>query len=341
MMQKAMALWGFLNFHKVEEQCVFDGNFTYAPDPNPEKPAALERGINKMCEIEGDLFLANDPDADRLSATVNHRDGPIILTGNQTASLLAYSLLSTYKKRDLLTGKEALVTTIVSTPLISAIATSFDAACFETLTGFKYIGEKIKEWEHHPGTFEFLMGAEESLGYLVGTHARDKDGIIAALMLCELALNLKLQNKTLIDFLFEIYERYGLFAEDQISLSFPPTEEGFATMQKVMQNLRENPFKEIAKSPTQELLDYEKGEGVKLASGETFSLDLPKSNVLGFISQDKSLYFIRPSGTEPKVKIYAMLQRQIKSPDLKELKALQDETKKRLQALKSRLESLA
>lgn len=341
LMQKGMQLWGFVNFHKVEEQCVFDGNFTYAPDPNPEKPDALHRGIEKMLELEGDLFLANDPDADRLSATVNHRGTPFILSGNQTATLLVYSLLATFKERGLLTGKEGVVTTIVSTPLIRKISEAFGATCFETLTGFKYIGEKVKEWEQHNNPYEFVMGAEESLGYLIGTHSRDKDGIISALMLAELALHLKQQDKTLIDLLFEIYAQYGLFAEDQISLSFPPTEEGFAKMKQVMRKLREQPLTEIAQSSVIQSLDYEKGEGLNHETGTPTKLDLPKSNVLGFITADKSRYFIRPSGTEPKVKIYAMLEQTVEKPDSQALEGLKMETKKRLEQLKSLLESFA
>ncbi|PCI78038.1 phosphomannomutase [Candidatus Aerophobetes bacterium] len=340
LMEQGMKNWGFSNFHLVAKQCVLDGDFTYALNPNPETPETLAMGSKQMLDTGKDLFIANDPDADRMAAVASHGGKAVTLTGNQIASLLAYSLLNTYQKRGQLDSKSAIVTTIVSTPLLSVIAKAFNTQCYRTLTGFKYIGEKIKQWEQSPNGNHFLFGAEESLGYLVGTHSRDKDGIIAALILSEIALDLKLKNKTLIDLLFEIYAKYGLFVESQISLNFPATNQGFDQMKNVMDKLKQTPLKEINQSETITFLDYLEGTSTSAINGTKTALDLPSSNVLGFITADKSRYFIRPSGTEPKVKIYAMLQKEDSNPSFKTLHALELETKKRLQALKAHLESL-
>lgn len=340
LMEEGMQRWGFSNFHLVKKQSVLDGNFTHAPDPNPEKSSALTMGQEMMLEKEADIFIANDPDADRMGVCVRHEDQSVILTGNQIAVILAYSLLESHQKKGDLTGDDALVTTIVSTPMLSSIAEHFAVQCHRTLTGFKYIGEKIKQWEES-GKTRFIFGAEESLGYLVGTHSRDKDGIVAALSICEVALNLKLKGKTLVDLLFSLYARFGLFFEDQISINFPSTAEGLSAMQKAMKALRASPLKSIKGSDVIERYDYLEGKMTHLETGQQSPLELPSSNVLCFVTRDKSRYYIRPSGTEPKVKIYAMLQRGTKNPSFQDLMALKKTTHRCLNALKAQLEDFS
>ncbi len=288
--------WGFTNISYVEEQKNPDGNFPAAPSPNPEQKEALELGIKQLIGEKGDVFLATDPDADRLGVVVRHEGVPFVLNGNQIASLFLYYLCKTKPLPD----NCGAVTTIVTTELFKLIAESHGVVPFEVLTGFKYIGEKIHEWERSK-EFTFLFGAEESLGFLYGTHSRDKDATIAACLIAEMALMLKVQNKTLLDLLAEIYKKYGPFLEKQLSVSFGGGKKGIETMQELMKNLRDNPPKEINGDKVVEVEDY--------LTGKTHIL-LPKSNVLAFRLEDKTKFVIRPSGTEPKIKIYGLARYQ-------------------------------
>ncbi|MCB1116774.1 MAG: phospho-sugar mutase, partial [Chlamydiia bacterium] len=282
----------------VEEQKNPDGNFANAPSPNPEEEKALALGTEKLLQENGDLFFATDPDADRLGLVVSHDNKAIPLNGNQIASLCLYYLCQNRS----LPNNSAAVTTIVTTELFSKIALSFGVTPFEVLTGFKYIGEKIHLWENSK-EFTYLFGAEESLGFLYGTHARDKDATSAALLLSEIALQLKLQSRTLIDLLEEITDKYGPFIEGQLSVSFGGGKQGMETMERLMKSLREHPPQTIDDQKVIDVEDY--------LTGKTH-LPLPKSNVLSFRLEDQSKYVIRPSGTEPKIKIYALARHQNK-----------------------------
>ena len=286
----ALKKFGFTNIEMVNEQEIPDGNFPHAPSPNPESESALDMGIDYLLRQNGDIFFATDPDADRLGVVVNHHGSTHILNGNQIASLCLYYLCNKASYPE----NSAAVTTIVTTELFLEIASSFNIAYFEVLTGFKYIGEKIHEWEKsHAQTF--LFGAEESLGFLYGTHARDKDATAAALLISQMALDLKQNRKTLIDYLNEIYEKYGPFLEKQRSIPFGGGKEGMEKMNRVMKSLRESPLTEVSGDEVIEVIDYLEDQ-----------TNLPKSNVLLFHLKDKSKFVIRPSGTEPKIKIYGL-----------------------------------
>ncbi|MCB1106911.1 MAG: phospho-sugar mutase [Chlamydiia bacterium] len=287
---EALKMCGFTSLSIVEEQKEPDGSFPTASSPNPEQKEALQMGINQLEREKGDLFLASDPDADRLGVVVFHQNKGVILNGNQIASLCLHYLCTTKS----LPKNSAAVTTIVTTELFRLIAESYNVTPFEVLTGFKYIGEKIHEWEESHA-YSFLFGAEESLGFLYGTHARDKDATSAACLIAEMALQLKKEGKTLIDLLDTLYEKYGPFLEKQLSIPFGGGKRGMENMKRAMKTLRESPPKEINGQKVVETIDY-----------QTEETGLPRSDVLLFRVEDQSKFVIRPSGTEPKIKIYAL-----------------------------------
>lgn len=302
---RALADWGFTAVEPVKAQSTPDGDFPTTPFPNPEYKEALELGIDLLQKKSADLCIANDPDADRMGVVVRHQGKPFILNGNEVASLCTAFLLKTLSEQKRLPENGAVVTTIVSTELIKQITTAYRKTCFEVLTGFKYIGEKIHEWETSKPSYQFLFGAEESYGYLIGTHARDKDAIVCSCLIAEIALHAKQQGKTLADLLYSLYEIYGVFREKQTSLNFQPNKEEMQKMAHLMQTLRSRPPHDIANSRIVLIEDYLSGQRHHVDSGKTEALTLPKSDVLLFRLQDKSRLVIRPSGTEPKVKIYA------------------------------------
>ena len=284
----ALASWGFTHLGYVDEQVKPDGNFPTAPKPNPEEEGALALGIQKLEQESADILIATDPDADRIGIVVMHQGKPVILTGNQIAALCVDFLL----KGDV-AKNGAIVKTIVSSDLIRLLAEERGVACFDVLTGFKYIGELIKKWED--GSHTFLFGAEESHGYLIGTHARDKDAIVASCLMAEIALNAKKEGHTLVDKLEAIYTRCGFHNEQQLSVAFPASHEGMQQMKQTMAALRKQPPKKVGDSRVTHVKDYERDE-----------TSLPRANVLSFDLEDETRLIIRPSGTEPKIKIYGM-----------------------------------
>ncbi len=292
---QALKSWGFSSLHLVNEQMAPDGNFPTIKYPNPEHPEALKLGIEQLERTRSDIVLATDPDADRIGVVVSHRGKPVLINGNEMAAICIDFLCEVLPKLGKMPPKGAFVTTIVTTELLKKIAEANQIPCFEVLTGFKYIGEKIHLWEMSEEGYSFLFGAEESYGYLLGTHARDKDAIIASCLIAEIALYAKLQGQTLIDRLHHIYKKYGIFREKQMSINFNPGKEGMEQMAQVMHSLRTNPPKMIGGQPVVCIEDYEKG---------TVRVDLPQSDVLLFRLKDKTRLVIRPSGTEPKIKIY-------------------------------------
>ncbi len=286
MIPKALEMWGFSNVHLVEEQMTPDGTFPTTPYPNPETDAALALGMRDLREKKGDVLLVSDPDSDRLSASIIYKETPRRLSGNELGSLMLNYLITNTKPQK----KWATVTTIVSTPLIKLITETAGGTCFEVLTGFKYIGEKIHEWEEAKN-YKFLFGMEESLGFLYGTHARDKDATIAACLAAEITLSLKKEGKTLVDELYEIYTKFGIYREGQTTLSSP---KGLEFLIATLDKIRKSPPKTLAGIPVLKIDDY-------LDSKKT---GLPPSDVLAFLLKDGSKYLLRPSGTEPKLKIY-------------------------------------
>jgi phosphomannomutase len=328
----ALKDWGFNTIHYVSEQIKPDGDFPTTPFPNPEFKEALQLGIDLLVKSESDLLLANDPDADRLGIVVRHKGEAVILSGNEVAAVSVYYLCKTLTARGKMPANGAFVTTIVSTELQKEIAKAYNKPCFEVLTGFKYIGEKIHEWESSKSGFHFLFGAEESYGYLIGTHSRDKDAIVTSCFLSEMALHTKMQGQTLVDMLHEIYHTFGIFREKQLSLSFEATKAGADQMQNLMNKLRKNPPTTFLGQPVILFEDYETRERHDLLTGQKTALTLPKSDVLLFRLKDQTKLIIRPSGTEPKVKLYGAVRE-------KEIPKNEEEIKKALAAADVRVET--
>ncbi|HEU64296.1 MAG: Phosphoglucomutase [Candidatus Anoxychlamydiales bacterium] len=302
---------GFKDIFIVKEQEAIDPNFTNAPKPNPEEKESLELGIRYLKEKNADIFIATDPDADRVGAVINHENTPYILTGNELSCIMLNYLC----KKKSLYSKTAAIKTIVTTELFTRISEHYDIHSIDVLTGFKYIAEKIHEFEVD-NSFEFIFGAEESLGYLIHTFARDKDAISASLLIAKIALDAKKENKTLIDLLYDLYQTHGIYREKQASIAFEPTLENFEKMKKLMQRLRENPPKTIANETVAFIDDYKTSETLDLQTQTKTILELPSSDVLRFWLADNSKIVIRPSGTEPKVKIYVGVQ-ELNITDLK------------------------
>lgn len=298
--------WGFSNVELVEEQKEPDGNFPTVAQPNPEESAAMQLGIQKLLETKAELLLGTDPDTDRVGAIARHKESAFIFDGNQIACLLLDHICQALKERQQLPENAAFVSTIVSTELFGKIAKSYGAAAFEVLTGFKYIAQKIRGWEESLEQ-QYIFGAEESYGYLAGTKARDKDAITACALICEAALHAKLQGKTLVDKLYEIYQKHGIHYEKLTSVKFEESLAGHQKMRKIMQELRQNPPLSINGQALLCIEDYLSGEAKNLPEQKSYKLELPSSNVLILRLADQSRIAIRPSGTEPKVKIYASL----------------------------------
>ncbi len=300
----ALRRWGFTSIDYVQDQVVPNGDFPTVSFPNPEYKEALQMSIDLMEKNGSDIAIANDPDADRIGIVAMHKGKPVLLNGNEMAAICVDYLCEVLAQQKKMPAKGAFVTTIVSTELLKAIASSAGALCFEVLTGFKFIGEKIHLWETEKTGEKFIFGAEESYGYLLGTHARDKDAIISSCLIAEIALHAKIQGKTLVDCLHGIYHKQGIYREKQVSLNFKAGKEGMEQMASLMQRLRQNPPGEIAGKKVVAMEDYEKRERCDLLTQKKEPLDLPQSDVLLFRLEDASRLVIRPSGTEPKVKIY-------------------------------------
>jgi phosphomannomutase len=301
---RALREWGFSTIQMVENQITIDGDFPTVAFPNPEYKETLKLGIALLEQTQSDIVLATDPDADRIGVVVRHQGKSILINGNEMAAICIDYLCEVMSELGTLPPKGAFVTTIVTTELLKKITSVYQKPCFEVLTGFKYIGEKIHLWETSENGYQFIFGAEESYGCLLGTHARDKDAIIASCLIAEIGSHAKRRGQTLRDRLQEIYKKYGIFREKQLSMNFNPGKEGMDQMASVMVHLRSNPPKNIAGQAVVSLEDYEKRQRVYLDSGKVEKLELPQSDVLLFRLADKTRLVIRPSGTEPKIKIY-------------------------------------
>lgn len=301
---KAFDLCGFKNVAYVEKQCIPDGDFPTLKSPNPEEKAALQLGLDLLEKINGDILIATDPDADRVGIAVKHKNDVVILNGNQIACMLLDHIIKGLNANGQMPKKAAFIKTIVTTELFKEIVKSSQKECVDVLTGFKYIAEKIREWETVEDGPKYIFGAEESYGYLYGTIVRDKDAISTSLILAEMALSLKLEGKTLVDKLNDIYKTHGLFVEGLLSVKFEETKEGKEMMQKGMDKLEKNPPKSINGSAVILLENYAKSLSIDIKTGKESVLTLPKSDVLIFWLEDGSKLIVRPSGTEPKIKIY-------------------------------------
>lgn len=294
---------GFENVTVVPEQELPDSEFTTVGYPNPENPAVFELAIKLAEKIDADIILGTDPDCDRVGAVVKTKDGSYtVLTGNMTGTLICNYICSQKAKLGTLPKNGALVSTIVSSEMTKAIAKKYNLAYFDVLTGFKYIGEKIKEFEQ-TGDYQYVFGFEESYGCLSGTYARDKDAVVASLLICEMAAYYKSRGMSLYDGLMELYDTYGVYKEIIHSITLKGIE-GIENMKKIMDTLRKDAPSEIAGVKVTETRDYLEDKIVNVATGKVSPTNLPKSNVLYFTLADDTWFCVRPSGTEPKIKIY-------------------------------------
>jgi phosphoglucomutase len=305
-----LARFGFENIHMVKEQAIADGNFPTVHSPNPEEHDALDMAIKLAEELSADLVMATDPDADRVGIAVrNHKNQMVLLNGNQTAALLFYYILNRWKELGKLKGDEFIVSTIVTTKLLSEIAASFGIEYFECLTGFKFIADVIRQ---HEGEKTYIVGGEESYGYLIGDFVRDKDAVSACAMIAETAAFMADSGKSLFDLLLDIYQKYGFFKEGLISVT-RKGKSGAEEIQQIMVGYRNAPPVEINNSKVIKIKDYLLQKETEVSTGNETPVSLPKSNVLQFLLEDGSVISVRPSGTEPKIKFYFGVREPLKS----------------------------
>jgi len=301
MVPKAFKMWGFENIHLVEEQSIPNGDFPTVGSPNPEEKTAMELALKKAKEIDADLILATDPDADRIAAAVKDFNGEyLLLNGNQTLILLTYYLLSQRKAHQKLALNDFVIKTIVSTELIPKMAEAYNVPCFDVLTGFKYIAAVIRQYE---GELKYVGGGEESFGYLAGDFVRDKDSVSACCLFAEMTAQAVANQSNLYKELLKIYQQYGYYKEDLLSIT-KKGKEGLEEIKQMMVNYRNNPPKEINGSKVVCIKDYLLQEAKDCLTGKTESINLPTSDVLQFFTEDGSKISVRPSGTEPKIKYY-------------------------------------
>ncbi|MBC8314864.1 MAG: phospho-sugar mutase [Bacteroidetes bacterium] len=301
MIPEILKRFGFENVSIVTEQATADGNFPTVHSPNPEEQDALNMALQLAKKIDAELVMATDPDADRVGIAVKDPAGKfILLNGNQTAALLFYYILNRWKELGKFTGNEYIVKTIVTTELLRDIAQSFDLEYFDVLTGFKFIADIIRK---HEGEKKFIVGGEESYGYLIGDFVRDKDAVSACALIAEIAAWVADQGKTMFDLLLEIYTSFSFYKERLLSVT-KKGKTGAEEIQQMMVTFREIPMESINGINVVEIKDYLKQEAKNLVTGKMTKTDLPASNVLQFILEDGSIISVRPSGTEPKIKFY-------------------------------------
>jgi len=329
--RRALKEAGFKHVYVVPEQENPDPNFTTVGYPNPEDPKVFALALKLSEQVNADVIMATDPDADRVGVVVKDSDGKYVnLTGNMTGVILTEYILSQRKAKHKLPENAAVISTIVSTDLTRQIASAYNAAYFNVLTGFKYIGAKIKEFEQN-GSYAYVFGFEESYGSLSGTYARDKDAVAATLLVCEAAAWYAGQGKTLFDALEGIYKKYGYYKETIESITLKGIQ-GIGDMKKIMAGLRQNPPKEAAGAAVIEIRDYLNGEIKYLPDNKTGPTDLPVSDVLYYVLSDCSWFCVRPSGTEPKIKIYFGVKAGSEADADKKLAELTGDVKKLIHA---------
>lgn len=309
---QALKRFGFENVILVEEQITPDGNFPTVIYPNPEEKEALTLALKKAQETDADLVLATDPDADRVGIAVKNTDGEfVLLNGNQTGAMLINYLLSAWEEKGKLTGKEYIVKTIVTTNLIERIAEAKNVTYYNTLTGFKYIGELMTHFE---GKQTFIGGGEESYGYLIGELVRDKDAVVSSAFIAEMTAYYKDKGSSLFEALIDTYVQYGFYKEKLISLT-KKGKTGAEEIKEMMEKFRTNPPATLGGSKVTTLKDYEKRIETDLVSNTTKPIELPTSDVLQFITEDGSIISARPSGTEPKIKFYCSVNGKLESKE--------------------------
>ena len=321
---KTLAAFGFTNVTVVEEQATPDGNFPTVAYPNPEETETMSIGLAKAKAMDADILLGTDPDADRVGVGVkNHKGEWVLMNGNQTAVLAFAYMIEARKAKGIAQSNDMVISTIVTTDMINEVAKQNDVACYNVLTGFKWIASLLKEKE---GSENYIVGGEESFGLMIGDKVRDKDAVSAVALLCEMAAVEKEKGKSLYDKMIEMYLQYGFYLESLISITKKGMN-GAAEIAAMMQGYRANPPATINGSKVCELLDYELQIGKDLESGESWTIDLPKSNVLQFVTEDGSKISARPSGTEPKIKFYFSVQTKLNNKEEFDVKYAELENK--------------
>ena len=330
---RALKMYGFENIVDVPEQNVLTGDFPTVVSPNPEEPAALAMAVEKAIEVDADMVMASDPDADRLGIAIKNSKGEwILVNGNQTAMLFIYYLLTRWSELGKLKGKEYIVKTIVTTEMIASIARKFNVPYFDCYTGFKWIAAVMRENE---GKMQYIGGGEESYGFLAEDFVRDKDAVSACVLIAEVAAWAKDNGKSLYDLIQEIYVKFGFSKEKGISV-VKKGKSGAEEIKEMMTRFRSNPPKELAGSPVTIIKDYGTLRQIDLLAGQTTELEMPETaNVLQYFTQDGTKVSVRPSGTEPKIKFYIEVKLPLASAD--EYEAVNAAAEEKVLAVKASL----
>ncbi|AXT19656.1 phospho-sugar mutase [Flavobacteriaceae bacterium AU392] len=300
---------GYNNIHIVKEQAEPNGDFPTVKSPNPEEPEALKMALNLAETVNGDIVIGTDPDSDRVGIAVRDLNNQLILlNGNQAMLIMTDFLLQQWQKKDKLNGKEFIGTTIVSTPMMETLAKAYNVECKTGLTGFKWIAKMIKDFPE----LDFIGGGEESFGYMVGDFVRDKDAVTSALLACEITAQAKIKGSSVYEKLIQLYAKHGHYKEHLISMTKKGIE-GAQEIKQMMIDARENPLSEINNSKVVKIEDYQSSISKNVITREENNIDIPKSNVLIYYTEDGSKIALRPSGTEPKIKFYISVNSNLES----------------------------
>lgn len=295
--------WGFTQVEYVTDQITLDGDFPTVRSPNPEETSALKLGIETLTKTQSDILIATDPDADRVRIAVNHHGEIHLLNGNEIACICLEHICSALMAQGKTEKNRGFIKTIATTELFYDIVKNYHFHCCSVLPGFKYIGEKIRLWQQEQ-SYQFVFGSEESYGYLLGTKTGDKDGVLFSALFCEMALHAKLQSKTLLDLLHDLWQKYGIYGDIVQSIDFEESKTGNEQMGRVMATLRHHPPKGIGNLEVIAIEDYQTSLKTTVKTGKTVAIEQPQSNILVYWLKDKSKIIVRPSGTEPKIKLY-------------------------------------
>ena len=322
---QALEKAGFKKVDLVREQMIPSGNFPTVASPNPEEPAALEMALDLARITNGDIVIGTDPDGDRLGIAVRNLEGELqLLNGNQCNTILTYYILDQWKKAGKITGKEFIGSTIVTSDIFYDLAKKFGVDCKVGLTGFKWIGKMIRDFE---GQEKFICGGEESCGFMTGDFVRDKDSCGSILLACEIAAVCKAEGKTMYQYMIEIYEDLGMYYEGLVNV-VKKGRTGAEEISQMMMDFRNNPVKELAGSKVTEIKDFQEQTSLNLIDNQKSIMDeIPKSNVLSYYTEDGTKVCIRPSGTEPKIKFYVSVKDSITSEEDFNAKLIQAENK--------------
>lgn len=324
LVRKALSELGYKNIIVVKEQELPDPQFSTVKSPNPEEMSSFEIAIKKAEELNAEIIIGTDPDCDRVGLVVkNHQGEYVPLNGNQTGALLLNYVLGSKYEQKTIPENGAIVLTIVTSEIGRAIASKYNVSTFDTLTGFKYIAELMQQFEDS-NDYSFLFGYEESYGYLAGTFVRDKDAVISSVLICEMAAYYKQKGKLLLDVLNDIYIEHGYYIEETVSLSFTGVS-GLNKMKSIMDYFRENKLNSLTGKNIPFIYDYKMGIALNLNNGKTEKLNYPKSDVLKFSFEDGSWLVLRPSGTEPKLKVYFSIKGENKAESMKTLEKAKKE----------------